>query len=281
MKRLATIKIIRLIEKEQRKLTFLHTPYLYAEIEIDFLAEYHSKDNVVYYEPIKMNEVELSRTNYSLADNGALFIIDTTKLLKQSIFTVFAKKLTNPKMQSFSEDRFLLDYREEISRLEFQYSGEPPEDTNLIESNTQEQAFLATLKTDHGFIKKLNCYLTSRKLYYDIYDVNGFFSVITDDNDFYFYVDMGDTSYNTLPIAKKPFCVFISHFHFDHYNMLISTQVNANNYILPYSGSVLYNGTQLYPSNEIRLLMNNPKKTHLIFLSAVQKKVEIGCKERH
>lgn len=273
MEKLATIKVLKLLDKNQRKLTFLQTPYLYADIEIVFFAEYHSKEQVYYHESIKVKDIEISRSNHDMALKGSVFIVETESISNEGKFTDFSKKLDKPEIIPFYQDSYLLDYKEELRVLDLQLPEETinlEKDKNAIELRNSN--FLSEFKRDNNLIEELSNFFIHSQMYYDIYDVNGYFSVITNDKDFDFYIDMGDISNNSISINKTPYCVFISHYHFDHFNILQQSKINAKNYILPYSGSIIFNGIQHYPANEIRILINNPRKTHLLFSSTGIKK---------
>jgi len=285
MIKLAKINVINILNKEQCNLTHKRTPYMYINLEIDYLVEYTTDMTINSNDSIRFYDIEISKTNYDFITSGMMFEINTILIDISNKFYEFAKPYTNPVITPLTDDIFLLqnvdsirvlNYPDESILLNDKFELEDTGSTKEKEAHEIEKKiirknvyFLKTLKKSDSFIDELNDIVETDNLYYDIYDVNGFFSCITNDKDFYFYIDMGDHSNNKLPIVKKPFCVLLSHFHDDHYNQLLQGGIIAKYFIVSYGGSVLYNGKQLFSSTEIRFLDQNINRIQLVFTGHV------------
>ena len=269
-KRIAYLSVISENQPEIVKLTHLKTEYKYINVTIEYFSEYYSRENIVEYENLNLENIEISQTNLQKINDGKIFEITIELAQSNETFTKFAKEFSKPTITPYFEDKFLIDNINDIELLNY-----PVFDNQLMKIYQDKKdlvqktiSFLFRFKKESDFREILNKVFKEKQLYYDIYDVNGFFSLITDDDSFNFYIDFGDKSFNFLPVVSDPFCVFVSHFHDDHFNLL-NNSINSRYYILPYGGNILYNGIQRYPGKEIRILQSNVKKS-LLLLTGLQ-----------
>lgn len=236
-------------------------------ITLYFLVEYSDKnyDNYKVLKNISLKKYDLSNINASL-----IFEIILEKAVDGSGFNSFAN-VHLPNYVNYSDDKFLMENKRKIKVLTHKEFNESYE--NVKSSNQKENMKLLAnlfetannLEPATEFVNEFKQYLNKQNLYYDIYDVDGYLSILTDDNGFEFYFDFGDMSKTFKPKNLNVFGVFISHYHRDHYNLLLENNINAKYYVLPYRGCVLYNNKQLYPQDEIRILLKYNDRIQLIF----------------
>jgi hypothetical protein len=215
-----------------------------------------------------VNDVIISKSMLHKILEGSIFEVEDAKIYDGIVFTDFAKLLTNLIPVPIYEDSLIVDIKDQISFIKGPfYQLESYIDRSKEESDELNKTFkfITELDEDTDLKKTIESILTnSNNLYYDIYDVDGFLSILTDDHGFDFYIDVGDMSNNFNPTNTTPFCVFLSHFHLDHYNILLTKKINPNYYILPYSSSVSFKGKHYYSANQIQLIITNTSKVNLL-----------------
>lgn len=264
-KMIAIINVVKELIVNQARITYANTKYLYVNITLEFLEEY--KESYNEKEQLKLKNIEISKTNLDLIKKRQIFEIEIPKAINNTNFIKFAT-LYEPKYVPYYQDKFLIKNKEVLKILNHPNIWiNNPNDENCFDKITKfdnnNLIFLREFADSNSFINDLSKYL-GEKLYYDIYDVDGFLSILTNDKNFDFYFDLGDLSNSFIPRNLNPFGILITHYHSDHYNVLLNNNFNARYYILPYGGSVLYNGNQLYPADEIRILSQFNNRAHLL-----------------
>lgn len=272
-KKLATIEIDALLAKTQVNLTWVGTEYRYVNMTLVFLEEYDDEAFIQDKQEamLTINNIEISQTKLNEINKGCIFEITLANAVDEAYFNDFAVKY-EAVYTPYSEDKFLLANKNSIKIINHPIilnyiQNERTKTLNsksLPSSYLEELSTVAYLSPAIEFLHDLKRNLNTKDLYYDIYDVDGFLSILTDDKKFEFYIDVGDLSKKFKPKSKNVFGVFISHLHCDHYNILLENGIKAEYYILPYGGSILYNGKQLYPADEIRILSRYKDNAQLV-----------------
>ncbi len=275
MEKLAKIYIIEEYQKDEVELTTHGTEYRYATIRIEYLIEYINLEQSFVPETTIVKDVKLSTTMFSRISKGEIFVIQTDKLEDSSFFNDFTNTFVDFENVPIFKDKFISDIKGTanflIGQTEEGFHKDPNDKSNNQENETEldlinkTKLFLSTLKKADSFLDELDSKINfSDQLFYDVYDVNGYLSILTNDIDFEFYFDIGDLSNKFSPKQLNPFGIFISHYHLDHYNLLNTYMYEANHYILPYSASIKYKGKVFFSSNQIQFITSNLSKVIIV-----------------